>query len=67
MMPVVARQCLYAMPETVIFSKVQSRQRVAEVKAAVAMGRDLNELVNNQEKSAQKQEIIFHRRITKNL
>ena len=54
------------MPETVIFSKVQSRQRVAEVKAAVAYARDLNALVRDEGGSAPGR-IEFNKRVTKNL
>ena len=59
------------MPETVIFSKVQSRQRVAEVKAAVAYARDLNALVRDEAHGGSAAEgpgrMKFNKRVTKNL
>ncbi len=53
------------MPEALIFSKVQSRQRVAEVKAAVAYARELNLMVNGE--GGQNEKIKFNQRLTKNL
>ena len=55
------------MPDIVIFSKVQSRQRVADVKASVALARDLNEMVNGHGANSRKESLEFNQRLTKNL
>jgi hypothetical protein len=53
------------MPDALIFSKVQSRQRVAEVKAAVAYARELNAMVNGE--GGHNEKMKFDQRVTKNL
>ena len=55
------------MPEIIIFSKVQSRQRVSDVKASVALARDLNEIVNGHGADSKKESLGFNQRLTKNL
>jgi hypothetical protein len=56
---------LALMPEPVIFSKIQSRQRVAEVKAAVAYARQLDLVVKNE--AARDGKMQFNHRVTKNV
>jgi hypothetical protein len=53
------------MPPAFIFSKAQSRQRVDEVKAAVALSRKLNEIVGSNGENVGP--IQFNIRSTKNL
>lgn len=53
------------MPEPVIFSKIQSRQRVAEVKAAVAYARQLDLVVKNE--AGRDGKMQFNHRVTKNV
>ena len=55
------------MSDIIIFSKVQSRQRVADVKASVALARELDQMVNSQGVTEDSERMLFNHRVTKNL